>query len=1646
LEATEVGMSTSNSDVESNINEDETASDIISKEDLSPMTLNVTDFPMPKSAPTSRKGSATGAVVMSGSRRSSGNGVLTSSRKGSVLLALEEEGESPDLEDPSVFEAPPQAYQIGGRRSSIIPELKLTLDERRSSASPNQSNKQYARKAASSHGTNESGGSAKAARRAKMMRLEFNHRVRAIPEIYRRRLYILSGCFVAVLVFSVSDFLLSTEIGRYAVMIIQSARLMSLFGSRADVSQFNYWRENLIQLDDKLFFVQKTYLVPRSGLTTSINRVLIYDHIAPNKSFTANSLYYNQFEISKSVQLAAEGLLKREATTELGMVHPDIQYFQTHPPTTDLNLRYLLDNFETLGLSLKIPRRFLDLGVAETGEAAFIVTVTGQQLIIWVALAMSVSVAIFLGTTVLHPLVTRTRQVQISYLKNITLVPKKAVDDILLTLDEQLEMLSEDGSDSKVSAVVQDNDQKRDTLKSTVNYTMSLLFLGTCAVAIVIPVLMRLPLNIQYIQYWTEAVKALSYEVLIGDSTIWLPGRPEALLSDAIVQYEDIHRNALTGHGIREIQATASIDLVFWLTEDLGFNYNQSVSPLDNMDRLRFMQEMSVDIQGGLYLIDTLVLQSFLPDGNAKAQAISIAIFTMTLVAFLLIYSLNFRRMVDDRTLDMDTLVNLLYMIPIETINANPKLQRLIQTGGASILSPVDLPMIRSSYTNQVTAATADWLLLGSTFYRRTQLYSMGWGPTDLSNYMIAVCPFGGPIGKKLTKKLTMTVIVETLIRNDRKLMLLQPGGAGNVTPPSVSASASLVPTLFFYTSAGKLIHSFAWTRPRLVRMAWTESERLIACCEDGSVVIYDVFGEIVTSFSLGLGMGLGLRADGSIPELQVEGLTTSPASGSSAPGGSAKERLAVLDCRMWNSGLVAMVGPRAALRRDNGGHTTPSQLTPSTVVIQAPTTSLPSDVYHFVAVTDLTSPRPRALPTIPSPHTPSLLAPPHAWTIIPPHLSPSRTVEVLIAVSSTVYLVDPATAADQLLSQHGPFSALSVSSNGKFLALYTKNNKVWVVSTDFSKNLCLFDTRMDAPPDSIAWCGTDCVVMAWNGGGIVLEKTPTTSKSKRNAPIVASTDRQGQVVMVGPSAENVTLYYDPPTPASSVPGTATIQPGTSIHLVPEVDSVRIITSESCEILGKVPAATEAVFRIGATGPAATLYDALESFERKSPKADELVRSIRADLAFAIDTLVEAAANDFSTAAQKALLKAASFGKCFLDGDGQGTGYNAEKFVDTCRAVRVLNAVRDPNVAGMAITYGQYVRLTPEVLIDRLINRRMHLFALRACEYLAMSGERVIVHWARTKIRRAKEDEETLTRILSERLSSVSEQYPGLSYADIAKEAFRAGMSSLATQLLDFEPHSSHTVPLLLAMGSDQAALSKSVSSGDTDLVNLVLLHLRRKLPAAEFFRAVSAQPAAAKLLEVYARRQWEVGGEDAGLLKDWYYQDDRRGEGADVVVAESFREQEPAVRIPMLRAALKLYSEDKELSFEARTTEEEIRLLQIQEGLEKEFGRPFVDATVSETVYRLLVMGQASRAQKVRGDMKVGDKRFWWLKLKALVRTSNWEELEKFARTKSPIGYGPFVDECLKVNATKEAIKYVDRIEPGDLRAQYIERVRGFV
>ncbi|KAF2453558.1 vacuolar sorting-associated protein [Lineolata rhizophorae] len=656
---------------------------------------------------------------------------------------------------------------------------------------------------------------------------------------------------------------------------------------------------------------------------------------------------------------------------------------------------------------------------------------------------------------------------------------------------------------------------------------------------------------------------------------------------------------------------------------------------------------------------------------------------------------------------------------------------------------------------------------------------------------------------------------------------------------------------------------------------------------------------------------------------------------------GHGSDEYGVKSCRFWSSGFVALLGNN-----------------------------------QLVSVSRYDEPRPKLLatPSVPEGSNGDVVS----WALIPPAYALSRSVEVLLAIRETILVVDASGVEDHKL-QNGPFRHISVSPNGKFVALYTDDSRVWVVSSDFQNRLSEYDSRARTIPKDMQWCGNNAVVLAW----------------------------EDEVHVVGPNGAAAKFYYDG-----------------CVHLIPDIDGVRLLTNDVCEFLHKVPDVTEETFRLGSTSPASVLLDAVDQLERKSPKADDNIQLIRENLDEAVDTCVRAAGHEFSIHWQKQLLKAASFGKSVLD------LYNSDDFVDMCETLRVLNAVRFYEI-GFPLSYEQYMRLTPSALLDRLLNRHEYLLALRIASYLRLPTDRIHVHWACEKVRLSSDPEDAIAADVVGKLSSQR----GISYEQIARAAYDEGRSRLATELLDHEPRPGRQVPLLLGMGEDRVALDKALESGDSDLTFWVLLQLQRKLAQPAFFRTISSRPVAAALVESSA---WDAGSRE--LLKDLYYQDDRRLEGANLLFKEALEcrgEQAAVARADKLKLAVKLLHDSREHAGHVKAIEEAQRLLRMQEGLDRDAatapggagGDVFTGLSVHETMFRLVKMGNSKRALKMQSEFKVPDRMFWWIRLRALVAARHWNELEELGRgKKSPIGWEPFFNEVLAAGNTRVASVFIPK------------------
>lgn len=622
---------------------------------------------------------------------------------------------------------------------------------------------------------------------------------------------------------------------------------------------------------------------------------------------------------------------------------------------------------------------------------------------------------------------------------------------------------------------------------------------------------------------------------------------------------------------------------------------------------------------------------------------------------------------------------------------------------------------------------------------------------------------------------------------------------------------------------------------------------------------------------------------------------------------GHGAEEYGVKSCRFWSHGFVALLSNNA-----------------------------------LIAVSSFDEPRPRLLAHAPDGEV-------HSWSLIPPAYTLSRSVEVLLAIGNTIFMVDVSESEDRGLSD-GPFMHVSVSPNGRFAALFTEDGKVWVVGSDFQNKYSEYDSKAKTTPNQIYWCGNDSVILAW----------------------------EDEIHMVGPDGAAVKYYYDD-----------------QVHVVPDIDGVRLITNETCEFLHKVPDALEEVFKLGSNSPASVLLDSVELLEKKSPKADENIQRIKPNLPEAVETCIRAAGHEFNQVLQKLLLRAASFGKSVLD------LYNSDEFVDMCEDLRVLNAVRDYRL-GLYMSYEQYIRLTPERLIARLVNRREYLLAIKLSEFLNLPLNQIYVHWASQKVRGSSADDDAIRETVVERLRGKH----GISFEAIARAAYDEGRSHLATTLLNHEPRAGKQVPLLLNMEEDEIALTKAIDSGDTDLVFFVLLQLKQKLPLAAFFRTISDKPVAGALVESSARAQ------DKELLRDLFYQDDRPVEGSNLLLEEAMQQPQVSAIIDKIKLAIRLLTDAKDPTavLHSKALTEATNLLKMQEAFDKDItdsSGSYVGLSVNETMFRLIRSGYSKRAAKVQSDFKVPDKTWWWIRLRALTAARLWGEVEEVGKAKkSPIGW----------------------------------------
>ncbi|XP_052253971.1 vacuolar protein sorting-associated protein 16 homolog [Dreissena polymorpha] len=596
----------------------------------------------------------------------------------------------------------------------------------------------------------------------------------------------------------------------------------------------------------------------------------------------------------------------------------------------------------------------------------------------------------------------------------------------------------------------------------------------------------------------------------------------------------------------------------------------------------------------------------------------------------------------------------------------------------------------------------------------------------------------------------------------------------------------------------------------------------------------------------------------------------------------------------------------------------------------------------------------------------------PTAWDII----TMDGQSQALVAKKNELYLVDHGgqyQKQDIDLSQtEEAIVDIAISINNRYIALFSEKQVIWIGTADFKKK-CDFKPKTSKKPTQLVWCGSGAVVALWD-----------------KLMLVIGRDQQ--------------YFY--------------FNNDAAVHLVEEEDGVRIVGRDSVEFLRKVPQVTEQIFKIASMEPGAMLFEASREFDKQSQRADEYIRTVKDQLETAVSQCIQAAGHEYEPSKQRRLLKAATFGKCFL------TDYNPEPFVNMCQMLRVLNQVRQPPI-GIPLTYTQLERLTMPTLIDRLVNRKYFYLAIRICQYLklpeAEGASRILAHWACYKVQSKGEDDEQVARAIADKLGDT----PGVSYSDVANKALEVGRNDLAIRLLDNEPKAALQVPLLMKMKRENIALNKAIDSGDTDLIYFVLLHLKDALPKGEFFMAIRQLPVAYALYIQYCRQQ------SPALMEQLYDQEENHQEVATCKVMGSFKQERLEDRVAVLNEAKDSFTKAKN-DFAAKQVEDQMKLLRYQRRLEEELQMPCQELSLHETIHKLMVTRNHKMAEQLRKEFKVPEKRYWWLRVDALAQSADWVELDKLSKSKKPLlGMEAFVDACMKYDAKMEARKYIPRVSP---------------
>ncbi|KAL3097473.1 hypothetical protein niasHS_003921 [Heterodera schachtii] len=560
-----------------------------------------------------------------------------------------------------------------------------------------------------------------------------------------------------------------------------------------------------------------------------------------------------------------------------------------------------------------------------------------------------------------------------------------------------------------------------------------------------------------------------------------------------------------------------------------------------------------------------------------------------------------------------------------------------------------------------------------------------------------------------------------------------------------------------------------------------------------------------------------------------------------------------------------------------------------------------------------------------------------------------------------------------------------------------------------------------------IAWCGANAICVKGGGENQLAIYVVESEETKENVAN-GGADAEGTV---GP---NFAFSFS----ASS---------NSPVFSSAESDCVRVFSRFSAHLLLPVSASTNAVLGLTSNEPGSLLFGAERKMEQKSHQAYEYVRSISAlQMPEAVDQCLEAAADHFDPQMQKRLLRAASIGIRRCD-----RPYDSDRFVQICRVLRVLNALRP---MGIPLTHQQLNELSLPSIIDRLASLNHWPLAIKFCNFLDLAPKngvfKVLGHWCLAMMERHKErqkeaeDEQRHTdkpteEGLAQRMVAKLAEYPAISYADIAEMASRKQLPTLAGILLELETDTARQVTAMLKLQQLDKALHKAAQSQRPDLLLLVIRHLRNSLTNRDMELLLRKVPQA---LSIY---QSEIRDEAPERLLALYEQNDdfvrqaifHLGRAEQNQAEDFFDTSKVAEQLGRAEKALRQMREPTS----AQLVAECAQMIVDNTKREEKYNTPMAHLTVRESFIWAAAREEMALMEQLRKQHRLNEKQVFLWTAEGFARGGKWQQFEQYAKSKkSPTGYLSVIQLCVTYGNKNLAFRLMDRLNA------YEEQVKAYL